>query len=329
MADRIYKNFQLTNLHDNTLEMISNGYFEDISEGLKSICKKFTHYDTPQQLIDNIKKHKDSIVFTVYGGHGSRNRMALVPAICESYGIKFAGADAYARIVCQDKYLSKLLAKRFKLNTAKGLLIDKLSRLEFLNELALPIVIKPNLEGSSIGISDSSLANTYEDASKVIENLYSEFKQPILVEEFIPGKEICVCILGTSSHIDFIEAMEVQYQENVSYFYNRLYTAYDKHVSGQTIIHTKCTEFLSVQELVHIKELYFSLGKMDFMRIDGRLTENGFTLIELTPDAYIGSDSSFADAGVINGFSYESILSKIIHNALTYYHIPCSNYIKN
>jgi D-alanine-D-alanine ligase len=309
--------------------MIPNEYFSDIKYGLKSICNNFTHYNSPKQLIDNIQKHKSSIVFTIYGGSESRNRMALVPAICESYGIKYVGADTYARIVCQDKYLSKIIANRHKIKTAKSVLIDKISRLPLVKELELPIVVKPNLEGSSIGISDASLIKTHADAIIYARELLIKFKQPILIEEFITGREICICIIGSTNSIDLFEAMEVHYESNISHFYNKLYTAHDKHISEDNIVHSQCTELLSAQEIIAIKELYFSLGKMDFMRIDGRINIDGFTLIELTPDAFIGKKSSIADAGKINGISYSKILEKIINNALEYYHTPYSSYLKS
>ncbi len=68
---------------------------------------------------------------------------------------------------------------------------------------------------------------------------------------------------------------------------------------------------------------------MDFMRVDGRVKNGIFTLIELTPDGYLGSDSSFADAYINSGQSYENLLCDIIRSASVYYQIPYSNYIKS
>ena len=329
IADRTYQTCEKIDINSNTLEMISDEYYTEVETGLKSVSCNLVHYNTPEELINNISKHKNSIVFTIYGGTDSRNRMALVPAICESYNVKFVGADAYARIVCQDKFLSKVIANKHNLKTPKGVLIDKLSRLPIIMELETPVVVKPNFEGSSIGIIDSSLLYNHEDAIKYAERMLYEYKQPILVEEFVNGKEICICILGTTKHISLLEAMEVNYVSNKTYFYNKLYTAFDKHKSDEPIVHTKCTELLTQEEIKAIKDLYFSLGKIDFMRIDGRLNDNGFCLIELTPDAYIGKHSSIVDAGNINGMSYSDVLTNIINNALEYYRIPYSNYIKS
>jgi D-alanine-D-alanine ligase len=329
IADRLYQSCEEIDINSSCLEMISDEYFTEIEAGLKSISCNLVHYNTPKELIDNISKHTNSIVFTIYGGKDSRNRMALIPAICESYGVKFVGADTYARVVCQDKYLSKVLAKKNNIKTPRGVLIDKISRLSVIEELEVPVVVKPNLEGSSIGVVDSSLIYNHKDAIKYAEKMFIDYKQPILVEEFINGREICICILGTTKQIGLLEAMEVQYVSNKEFFYNKLYTAFDKHKSDEPIVHTSCTDLLTDKEINAIKDLYFSLGKMDFMRIDGRLNDNGFCLIELTPDAYIGEHSSIADAGKLHGMSYSEVLTIIINNALEYYHIPYSSYIKS
>ena len=201
IADRTYKRGEDADVDSNELEMISDEYYEDILSGLSRVCKQVTHYQSPEQLIDNIQNHKEDLVITIYGGAGSRNRMALVPAVCEAYQIKFVGADTYARIICQDKYLSKEFARRFNVNSAPGILIDKEVDTVLLKELRLPLMIKPNFEGSSIGISDKAKAHTYEDAIEGIRNLIEKYQQPVIVEEFINGKEICLCVAGGQEEI--------------------------------------------------------------------------------------------------------------------------------
>jgi D-alanine-D-alanine ligase len=125
------------------------------------------------------------------------------------------------------------------------------------------------------------------------------------------------------------EVMEVFSSEDEAFFYDRLYTAKEKHLSNKSFIHRPITNQLNEDQKNNIIQMYKALGKMDFMRVDGRVNNGSFTLIELTPDGYLGSDSSFADAYKGKGFSHNTLLRDIIHSALTYYQIPYSNYIKN
>jgi D-alanine-D-alanine ligase len=91
-------------------------------------------------------------------------------------------------------------------------------------------------------------------------------------------------------------------------------------------MHRCITEELSESQKNDIMRLYYALGKIDYMRIDGRINSDGFTLIELTPDAYLGSDSSFALAGKKINKTYEELLEMLINTSLESYHIPYSNY---
>lgn len=104
VADRLYTDDINTEFDASDLEKISDEYYYGLYEELKKVCGGTVfHYQSPKDLADNAYKHKDDIVFTIYGGEKSRNRMALVPAVCESYGLKYVGADAYARIICLKK----------------------------------------------------------------------------------------------------------------------------------------------------------------------------------------------------------------------------------
>lgn len=329
IADRTYQSYKSVDITGDKLEMISDDYFNDIFKALTSITEKVIHYNSPQELIDNAQKHKQDLVFTIYGGRASRNRMALVPAVCEAAGIKFIGADAYARIVCQDKFLAKTFARRFGLTTPDSLLISSEIPENPLQDLSFPLVIKPNFEGSSIGITDSSKVKTLQEAIIEIKRQQELFNQPILAEEFVSGSEVCICVVGQKGNITLFEVMEVVCQEDETFLYDRLYTANEKHLSDKEIYHRKITSAISSVEQQRIISAYEAMGKMDFMRIDGRVKDGKFTLIEFTPDGYLGEDSSFSDASKENGFSYEDLLRNIIRNALAYYQTPYSSYIKS
>jgi len=328
IADRTFSNHELSNIEGNELEMISNEYFEDIFNSLTKICRNVVHYQSPKELIDNAHKHKEDLVVTIFGGKDSRNRMALVPAICESYGIKFVGADVYARIVCQDKFLSKEFARRFNIKSPDSILIDSNSPYVAIENLNLPLVVKPNFEGSSIGIKDNSKVNSFSDALEMISLLKKGFDS-ILVEEFISGKEVCICIVGNKNNIRMFDVMEVYFEEDETFLYNRIYSAREKHLTNKSMNHRNITEELNPNQQKSILDLFHALGKADYMRIDGRINTEGFSLIELTPDGYLGSDSSFADACKNRNISYENLLIMIINTALDGYHIPYSNYKGN
>lgn len=329
VADRTYQGYDEVDANSNRLEMIPDEYFYDIYNVLKELCKTVTHCQTPEQLADHRNADKHSIVFTVYGGFGSRNRMALVPAVCEAFNIQFAGGDAYARIICQDKFLSKKIAEKYSVPSPEGILFDKGMPEDFIRDLKLPLVVKPNFEGSSIGINPSNKVSTYEDAIAIAYELINAFRQPVVVEEFVVGKEVCICIVGNQKGIKLFEVVEVYYEHDEMFFYNTLYGAYEKHVSDMVVRHRVITDELEGQQKSNILSLYNALGKMDFMRIDGRVENGRFTMIELTPDGYIGKESSFLAAAKSNGKDYTALLADILSTALEYYQTPYSSYTES
>lgn len=327
IADRVYTNDIKTEFDATNLEKISDEYYYGLYEELTKVCGgDVIHYQSPKYLADNAYKHKNDLVFTIYGGEKSRNRMALVPAICESYGLKYVGADTYARIICQDKYLSKIYCERFGLQTAPSVLLENKLDIQLMRDLSFPLVLKPNMEGSSIGITEDSIVYNMEQASLLADRLFSAHNQPILAEEFIEGKEVSFYIVGNGGQFSLLSALEIYMERDEEYLCKHLYSAEIKHHSDN-IVHRDITCMIRQESVEIVKRIFTSLGKMDFMRIDCRLKDDSLYLIELTPDAYIGPYSGFIDAAQTIGKNYTDLIELIIHTAYTSNQNQCANLI--
>ena len=304
IADRIEKK---ENMDSYDLEKISDEYFKQIHGALERVCKNVIHYNSLVDFIDNIEKHKHDLVFSIYGGEKSRNRLALVPAICEAYDIKFIGPDAYDRIICQDKDISKELAKKLKLKTPKSITVlpnEKITNHIF-NNLNFPVVVKPLYEGSSIGINEHSFCKDITSTLKRLNELQHQHKQAILVEEFISGKEI----------------VEVCNEDDNNYFNNHLYTGSIKHNNEIKTFHKIITNNVDTKIVAQLKYAFHHFNKMDYMRIDGKLFNNEFYFIEFTPDASLSSHCSFKDIYESQGKNYDQLIEDIIKAALDDYRL--------
>jgi len=325
IADRLYTNDISTEFNAANLEKISDEYYYGLYEELTKVCGgTVIHYQSPKALVDNAYKHKNDLVFTIYGGERSRNRMALVPAICESYGLKYVGADTYARIICQDKYLSKIYCERFGLRTAMSFLLENKLDIQLIKDLPFPLVLKPNMEGSSIGITEDSIVYNMEQASLLANRLFSVHNQPILAEEFIEGKEISFYIVGEGGHFSLLSALEIYMEGDEEYLCKHLYSAEVKHHS-ECIVHRDISNMIRQEDIEIVKQIFSSLGKMDFMRVDCRLKDGILYLIELTPDAYIGPYSGFIDAAHTIGKNYTDLIELIIRTAYFSNQNQCAN----
>lgn len=295
----------------NNLEFTSPRYFYTIMDSLKEIAENVYHYEDPQDFIDNINKHQNDIVISaIWSGTDSRNRKSLIPAICETYGIKYVGADAFVQSLCQDKSLTKLYCKQYDIGIPNGILISKKSDIELLKTLNYPVIIKPNSEGSSIGISDNSIADNFNEAAQKTLNILDYFPQ-ILVEEYIDGIEVAICCVGKPEHIDLCEVVALEINGK-SFLKHQIWGYESKKCGAATVKRKVITKDTNENIVKEAKKIFSSLGKVDYMRIDGRILDDKFYLIELTPDCSLHPDCFMFKAFTEQGLTYTDMMKTII-----------------
>ena len=298
-------------IRSDDLEFTSQVYFNALQGALHRISDRVAVYESPKAFIDNIRSHRNDVVFTaIWSGRRSRNRKSLLPSICESYGISYVGADSYVQTVCQDKYLTKLLCSDYNIEIPRGRLIDSLSNL---NELSLldkyPVIVKPSMEGSSIGISDDSIADSLEDAILKTRRIIEDF-HPLLVEEYVDGCEVSICLAGHSNDIFLCEAVELIVDGETD-FHHQIWGLESKKGGKAKCDRRIVTNQIDESVLREAKRLFSDLGKVDYMRIDGRMYEGRFHLIELTPDCSLHPACFMAKAFEARGMNYDEMVEAL------------------
>jgi D-alanine-D-alanine ligase len=149
---------------------------------------------------ERLRKARPDIVFNIAEGFNGVNREAHVPAICEFYGIPYTGSDPFTLTLCLDKARTKETLSFHGIPTPKFLLVEKLADLYRVAEkLTLPLFVKPVHEGSSKGITDSNLCRDRDQLFRQTEFLLENYRQPVLVEEFLPGKEFTCAVFGNGA----------------------------------------------------------------------------------------------------------------------------------
>lgn len=313
IADRV-KNHNNANIKSTTLEFAEDDYFNALYASLKELDANLVHYENPKDFLKNINLHKNDVVLSIWSGEKSRNRKALVPSICEAHNIPYVGADSYLHIVSADKHLSKEICNHFNIPSANDVLIYDEKDLWLLENLKFPIIIKPNLEGGSIGIFKNSFVKNTIDAKKVSRDLLKSFS-PIIAEEYLVGEEVSVCIAGINESIDVFQIMEQKIGDK-SFFTHEILSAEIKktHDCPRTI--KPANDALPWDEKNKLLNLFNSLGKVEVMRIDGRINNKKFYLIELTPDCSLNITGSVSLAFKNAGYTYKRMLEVLIENAI-------------
>jgi D-alanine-D-alanine ligase len=304
-------------IENNDLEFMSDRYYNDVMTALNAVCSGVVHYHSPSDFMDNIAKHKDHVVLSVWSGVNSRNRRGLVPSICEAYNIPYVGADTYAQIVCQDKALAKRYAEKFGFSSAQGQLIGDRTGLERIRLLTPPLVVKPNFEGGSIGISQSNLVDNHSAAETLCAKLLGIYQQSVLVEEFISGREVSIVYAGNATDILVMEAMELFFVENPEVLNNIILGYETKKAGGLGPLKKRSITYDFPSEVLAAgRALFTALDKVEVLRIDGRYSDGRFTVIELSPDAHLGKNATVARAFDAAGYSYEEMFERLLANAL-------------
>lgn len=318
IADKIedFTNIDLTNKN---LECIPPQYFNEIFTGLSSISREVIHYNSPAEFCNNISKHKNDIILSIWSGIGTKYRKSLLPSICEANKICYVGADPYIHFLCQDKYLTKQICSLYNLKSPKGIIYQSKDDDEKIKTLSLPLVVKPNFEGGSNGISQHNLVDSYKDAIHLADEILNLYDKAILIEEYVAGSEICVSIIGNKHKIDMIDASQLIINGE-SFFEATLYgyEAKIKEVSNRYL--KRASHLLTIEQKQIFERIYFDIGKVELLRIDGRIDAQGkFNLIELTPDAYLGKRGSTTFCAQNNGINYERMLEMLLENAYSDY----------
>ena len=123
----------------------------------------------------------------------------------------------------------------------------------------------------------------------IVKELLKNFS-PIMIEEYIPGYEVSVLVFGNNKKIIRKGVTQLKIN-NKTYFENELW-GYEDKKENATSLEVDGSHLSERIPWDKIENLFFALGKVELIRFDGRINENGFYLLELSPDAYLGSDGS-------------------------------------
>lgn len=299
-------------IHD---AIIANGYeCVDIEADLEA-------YDKLKAL-----KGKVDLVFNIAEGLRGEIREAQIPAILEMLGIPYTHSGALTQAINLDKSLTKKIWQFHGLPTPKFAEIG-MDEKPYVEGLKFPVIVKPNSEGSSKGIFNDNLV---EDPSKLlakIKETRKKYGDGVLVEEFLPGREFTITVMGNAGIGKGIYVMPIV-EQNYAIFPKKLakFASYEaKWFFEDTLpdpnIAYICPAKLDSKLEKLIKNLcikaFAVLGCRDIARIDLRLDGDGKpNLLELNtmPGMIPGTDivSYFPVAARAAGWSYNQMVGQII-----------------
>jgi D-alanine-D-alanine ligase len=296
---------------------------EAIAAEIESLGHSVIKLGGGKEFVSNILRNDADFVFNISEGLGNyRSREAQIPAVLEMLGIPYSGSDPQCLALCLDKPITKTLVATAGVRTPSWYLVADYSQLKEITEvdLPLPAFIKPAYEGSSKGIRLGSKAETVEQACETTAGLLKQYRQPVMIEEFIAGDEVTVGIIGNDPP-QILGIMRVlPKQRNAEFIYSlEIKRDWEQLVDYEC---PACLETVITEEITEMSfKAFKTLGSRDFARIDFKLNSNGVPyFLEINPLAGLNPKSSDLPIMAYKlGWTYPSLIAAILNTALQRY----------
>lgn len=281
-------------------ELQKNGYNVEIFGGVEKLIEACNQQTQFQQTL--FLNFSDGLI--------QKNRKAQSAILLEYLGVPFTGSDALSMLMAGNKAYAKKIVSSC-LNIPHDMLVFQNDAIPLPPKF--PVVIKPNREGSSLGISQKNICANSTELHDQLPTLLSKYHEAI-VEEYIPGYEITCFIIGNSNNFYLIEPIICEYN-GVQYFDNFVFGLEEKanHLRKE-VLARNILDKVQIEKICQAAKFAFeALNMRDFARVDFRLQKNGqLFFIEINGNPVISKTS---EIGIISrelNIPYGEIVSNII-----------------
>ncbi len=257
---------------------------------------------------------------------GDDTKDSSIAGYLELLGRRYTGAGPDGLYLAQDKSLAKKIFAFHGIRTPYFATVYR-GRVDWSDDIRFPVIVKPAREDGSIGIVFGSVVDSIKDLIEKIEEIHERFDSPVLIEEYIEGREIYIGVLGNEkpealplieldlSHIPEgtpkIAGHEVKWHVGTR-AHEKAKPFFPDDIDEETIKTIQETAVQAFQAL-HLR---------DYGRIDIRLTPDGTPyVLEVNPNCWLSQKAEFAMAAKKAGRSYEALIDRLVQLSLMRYGI--------
>lgn len=280
----------------------------------KAIEKFFSGKDFTEISNENYVKAVNSKLFddvdiAFLALHGKWGEDGTIQSLLEFRGIKYTGSNILSSAISMDKIMSKILFRHYEINTPEWIAVQKKDKIKDVNEkikssFGFPCVVKPNDQGSTVGLtickSETELPKAIREAGKL--------SNKVLIEEYVGGHEITVAILDNKA----LPVLEIKPKHGV-YDYECKYTS----GMSEYIVPAEIPEWVKAELQSQSIKAFSTLGCSVYGRIDFRVS-NDYKIYCLEANTLPGmtSTSLVPKMAKAAGISFEKLIDKIIKLSL-------------
>jgi D-alanine-D-alanine ligase len=342
----------------------------DAVERALSAVGRVIRLEATEEFPERLRAARPDIVFNIAEGLHGPNREAHVPAICEFYDIPYSGSDPFTLSLCLDKARTKEVLSHHGISTASFRVVRNERELEevvagsgehgaaarsaafaarrrrrFSSSAAaptprssaprFPVFVKPIHEGSSKGITERNYCGTPDELETQVAFLLERYRQPVMVEEFLPGAEFTCAVLGNGDGARVLPLVGMNFaalpKGALPVYGFEAKWVWDRPENPLDIFECPARIDEPLRRAIEetVLSAYHVLGCRDWSRIDVRLDAAGVpNVVEVNPLPGILPDpadnSCFPKAARAAGLSYDQLIQSCLAHAAERQNVPLS-----
>jgi D-alanine-D-alanine ligase len=300
---------------EETAEFDKEDTIQALQQGLTALGFEVEAVGSAKSLVSALAEGRRwDLVFNIAEGLRGSGREALVPALLDAFDIPYTFSDPLVMALCLDKAACKRVVRDLGLPTPDFALVRTEKDVAAVR-LPYPVFAKPVAEGTGKGIGAASRATDRRELASVCRALLKRFKQPVLVEEYLPGREFTVGIAGTGELARPLGVMEVRLEggaEPGAY-------SFSNKANFETLVQYLPVDGPEAGEAMDLAlAVWRGLDCRDGGRVDIRMDAEGrASFLEVNPLA--GLNPVISDLPILcnmNGVPYQDLLRLIVQSAL-------------
>lgn len=301
---------------------------QEIKKTLRTLNHEVDLFEINEDNYKDLQNLKPDIFFNQAFGIGNiSDSESEVAKLLEKTKIPFTGSDFRAIELSNSKLETKkllgisniLMPKTVSTQSGEGKKID---------ELHFPAIVKLSAYHCSIGMTQKSVVNSPEEVSARLSEMSKTYKGPFIVEEYIDGRELNVCLLGNFENLRVLPISEILFGD----YFNNKYKIIDfaakwleNSEEYKATLGNRCPAPLDINTKSKIEEVakktYNLVGCRDYARVDIRLSNGGEPFVlEVNANCAIGMGDGAVRSAKAAGYSYTQFLQKILDCALSRFH---------
>lgn len=299
---------------EETAEFDKEETIEGLENALRHLGYRTVRIGHSRKLMGDLLAGKRwDLVFNICEGMYGDSRESLIPALLDAYRIPYVFSGAVTLGISLNKAIAKRIIRDAGINTPPFMVVNHADDVRNC-QLTFPLFAKPVAEGTGKGVEDRSVIRDAGQLTDVCTYLLNKFNQPVLVEEYLPGREFTAGVVGNGAEARVVGAMEVIYGKGVS----DVYSYFNKeNYEGRIHYEPVTGEWLKQCEDIAIRA-WNALNANDGGRVDLRVDRYGnMSFIEINPLA--GLNPVHSDLPILcrmNGIEYNQLIGMIMDAAL-------------